>query len=700
MNFIKKHNEFKYYLLEKSIEVGDSLIHKLDKIKSPLSKKVKDFLKSNDISDKADIIEIDFDENDNKVFTIIDEKGGKRKLKFGKLLKYLGYDDFDKIKGYEIEDFILNFKKTDEFSNLKLRKGDDILKSYLCDNYDSKSYGYGGLSSSCMRFERSQKYLKIYTQNPDKVSCLTLFNPDNNKIRGRALIWKLDNGDYYMDRIYTSNDYKNVFLKYADKNNIDTYGDNPNDRITLTNKGEYDYYPYMDTFDYYTPDSGVLSHSDGEISLKSTDGSHSGDMVWSELYGEEIDRSESVYSEYLEDYIYRHDSVEVYTKVTGNPDNDETSYVSNNHYDENYIKIDYASDKYDNYIGEDVINHLSLKLENEDKYVLIDDESIYDDGLWGVYLKEESFDDWKDFDQYIFSKKVTYKEDDNYENYVPYDDIISIWNKDQQEIVIATKDDTIHPYDSEVYDDYDDTEDYVNLTLYSYSEVKEFTENLYLPKSFMGNEDKMVTSSMILSEKSPIYFNIKGDIKMKSDDTVNIHDGIYLTKKEIESTIKTPSGPKVFPPLSKGYMAIKYQSFKNFKNYFIENKIKPKGLEAKFLKSFNRGSILENQLMKVLDSKIEVFDTFKSMAKKTNDEIKELIDYISDNLDYSGLEFSSSLTSLFGFYDHIGDDENMRIFPFLNKGDKYLTKRQGKYFLYTANQIINFIQYNAFNDFT
>lgn len=698
MNFIRNQYNYKYYLLEKSIEVGDDLMKKLDSINSPLSKKVKEFLTSDEISDKADITKIEYDDTDNKVFTIVDEKGGERKLKFGKLLKYLGYGNFDKIKGYEIENFILNFKKSDESNNLQLRKGDDILKSYLCYNYDKLS-GYGGLGHSCMRFKRSQEYLKIYTENPDRVSCLTLINPDNNKVRGRSLIWKLDNGKYYMDRIYVSNnEFKSIFLEYAEKNNIET--SSPSDDVTLSNKKEYEFYPYMDTFIHYTPDTGVLSDVEGDLTLQSTTGGHSGDTVWSDRYHEDISRDEAVFSEYYSDFIYRHDAVEVYTTI--DPEDDtrsETSYVFDNQQNqfsgnsEDYHILDYASEKYSKYKGEDIINSLLVELEAGDIYVLEQDDDIYTHGEWGVFLIEEEFDDnASDFEVEWFSKEVTYKDDSYYGEHVPYSDVTSIWNKEENKIVIATHDNVLSfsfNRGQEVQSEYDSEEDYVEIEMISDIEIKKFTETIYLPESFFTDVDKL-----IFSNKSPVYKNIKGDMEIKDIDTIDIHDGVYLTKEEVEKyTVKTPSGPKVFPLLM---LPSKFNSFTEIKDYYIENKILPDKKMSKFFKSFNRGAILDKELMKIVDSGLQVFDFFKSAEDTHDKELMDLISYASKELDYDlSILHPSYLVSLVSFYDYNYSDDGkdgIKVFPFLNKGDKYLVKRYGKYVLYTANQISNFIQ--------
>src|SRR5690606_25234943 len=134
MKYIKRFNNTNwdnelYSLLEKKIAMGTNLKDKLKSLSGndTLAKKMLTFLDSDEIADKANISEIDYDKSDDKLLTIKDEKGNTRKFKFGKLLKYLGFD-VSKIKPYVVENFIMNFKKTTT-DNLKLVDGKDILKA-------------------------------------------------------------------------------------------------------------------------------------------------------------------------------------------------------------------------------------------------------------------------------------------------------------------------------------------------------------------------------------------------------------------------------------------------------------------------------------------------------------------------------------------------------------------------------------------
>jgi hypothetical protein len=253
-------------LIEREIEVGASLEKKLNNVNKPYADKLLRFLKSNEISDKTSIYAIDYSENDNKTLTAYYKEDGKdksRNYKVGKLLVSLGIN-LSEFKGYEIEDLISHLKKgtTDDF---RLVDGEEILWAYHCENYDE-----GETMGSCMRYAEAQKFLEIYTSNPDSVKCLVLINPKNNKVRGRALIWHTDADEFFMDTIYlTNNEYRNLFNQYAEEHGYKTY---TYSTVTL-DKVEFEHYPYMDTFKYLNMDDKTLmtEYDDEESTVKLED---------------------------------------------------------------------------------------------------------------------------------------------------------------------------------------------------------------------------------------------------------------------------------------------------------------------------------------------------------------------------------------------------------------------------------------------
>ena len=173
-------------------------------------------------------------------------------------------------------------------------KGEDIRKWYNTDNYQSKT---GQLGGSCMSYGSCQGYLDIYVENPDNVSLLIL-KSDNDKLIGRALLWKLDNGKRFVDRVYCHTDYDiKIFDKWAIDNDCIYRNSGNNNDISYYEKGvkiepdslevtldecRFDEYPYVDTLCYLDSDSCNLSNSPNQfdMELRDTEGK------WSEWYND------------------------------------------------------------------------------------------------------------------------------------------------------------------------------------------------------------------------------------------------------------------------------------------------------------------------------------------------------------------------------------------------------------------------------
>jgi hypothetical protein len=208
-------------------------------------------------------------------------------------------------KPKEIEEFVDKYKaalklKKEAFSRFEIVKGEDIRKWYLRNNYEKEE---GTLGSSCMRYEKCQKYLDIYVEN-DNVSLIILKSKtDNEKIIGRAILWdatlvnkpnETDDADIkFMDRIYIIDSADTeFFIQFAIKNGFyykkrQDYSTTPlifnnielSDNESLievsVNSVDYNYYPYMDTVKFYTEASGILTNDDDmsyDYELTSTDG--------------------------------------------------------------------------------------------------------------------------------------------------------------------------------------------------------------------------------------------------------------------------------------------------------------------------------------------------------------------------------------------------------------------------------------------
>lgn len=191
----------------------------------------------------------------------------KTKVRFGRFLNAFLEAIGSKYTSATIEKFVNLFQSEVELENnamsfFKLVKGNEIKKWYHHRNYASNS---GQLGNSCMRYDKCQSYFDIYTRNSDV--CQLLIYEKDDKLLGRALVWTLDNGKRYMDRIYTIKDNIDIFfIRWADENNV-SYSSTEQMKVNLSINWDIDFiidenieFPYMDTFKYYKPDESYLTN--------------------------------------------------------------------------------------------------------------------------------------------------------------------------------------------------------------------------------------------------------------------------------------------------------------------------------------------------------------------------------------------------------------------------------------------------------
>lgn len=247
-----------------------------------------------------------------------------------------------KYNSKQIEEFINQFKAALEKSgeHFDLVEAEDIEHWYSYENYKEMS---GTLGNSCMA--KKSDLFDIYMQNQDACKMLILLEDD--KLIGRALIWKLNSvktgrkdfegaPEYFMDRQYTIKESDvQKFRNYAKAQGwaYKSYN-NHHSFTTLTINGEeknlnltvkvaakrYNRYPYMDTFRRYNPETGILYNDDensadyeGCYLLDDTGGGYTEieGGVYSEWHDRTIPEDEAVYSDYLDTYILRDYAVEV-----------------------------------------------------------------------------------------------------------------------------------------------------------------------------------------------------------------------------------------------------------------------------------------------------------------------------------------------------------------------------------------------------
>lgn len=209
-------------------------------------------------------------------------------------LRKLNFEFTDK----EIEEFVNKYKayiriKNDIFSRFHEVSGEQIKEYYREENYQR---GGGSLNNSCMRHEKCQPYLDIYSKNPEVCKLIILESDDEDDlISGRALLWTDTKGRKIMDRVYVSDSSLiELFIKYAIKNNYlykqeqDFYADTflVKDNKVLSkeeskvviklNDLKYSKYPYIDTFKNYYYEENILTNFyinkaiANELGIKST----------------------------------------------------------------------------------------------------------------------------------------------------------------------------------------------------------------------------------------------------------------------------------------------------------------------------------------------------------------------------------------------------------------------------------------------
>lgn len=205
----------------------------------------------------------------------------RNSIKIGRIARSIVEASGEKVTDKEIETFVNLFKShfdvlNNSLGRFELITGEDIAHWYNHENYYAER---SSLGSSCMARVPSN-FFNLYTENPKVISLLILYAEGgkikegkytHHKICGRALVWKTNEGDIFMDRIYTNFDNDiDLFKQYAQVNNFwyktrqETNNDftstdgkarkNPVYTVTLE-KAKFKNYPYLDTMKYLNSDS-------------------------------------------------------------------------------------------------------------------------------------------------------------------------------------------------------------------------------------------------------------------------------------------------------------------------------------------------------------------------------------------------------------------------------------------------------------
>jgi len=208
-----------------------------------------------------------------------------------------------------------------------LRPASEIVYVY-CDMIRHES---GRLDDSCMNGDH--EFLKFYTKQKC-LQILTLQDKDD-MLCGRALVWEISEGVYFMDRVYTSQDeLDELFIEYAAKNKwwrkdrytTYSYKDrwiNPTSgldeiihvRVPVDSNGLY--FPYIDTFSYGGVDYLTNKYDEGanRYQYTETNGNRQDkEQVWDKLNDEYIYRANARYITrgiYRGAYIPEDESIQV-----------------------------------------------------------------------------------------------------------------------------------------------------------------------------------------------------------------------------------------------------------------------------------------------------------------------------------------------------------------------------------------------------
>jgi hypothetical protein len=248
-----------------------------------------------------------YSDTEKKLYTT-----NRNPIRIGRLVNSIMTAAKQPVTPKQVEDFSNAYKSAWDMMNDAFMKFDVVSGYAIARWYDESSYESDDstLGSSCMRYDTCSEYFGIYTENSDVVKLVILYSEKggsikdgkfiSNYIKGRALLWKTNQGDMFMDRIYTNNDSDvELFKQFAEKNGWWCKRNQNSGNSFTAQKGssfkdptytvdlkwaDHEYYPYVDTLSYLKlneidsrDDSGILSNDPDIITpqyeLRDTEGS-------------------------------------------------------------------------------------------------------------------------------------------------------------------------------------------------------------------------------------------------------------------------------------------------------------------------------------------------------------------------------------------------------------------------------------------
>jgi len=317
----------------------------LYKINDGVSKFIMSLEENNDYTFQFSFLDITEDESTisflqaNKYNELPKERGNgdiawscnsRNEIRVGRLINKIA----PFFKPFEIEKWVNAFKAEykNALKNIKFKviEGNDIIKFYNGKRY---ARGNGSLNKSCMRHDQCAEWMDLYIKNSDKIKMLVLFEGSKDIIGGRALLWKLDEpaDTWLLDRIYVKEDSDAIlFKKHAEKNgwlykSAQTFdavkvvkaGDDVCIDMRVHVRGDYRYFPYIDTLLFFNKKDKYLTNIEEEyntipdmIKLREINGQDSGNenFVFDALNGEFINVEDSHFCFYGDGYTHKNNA--------------------------------------------------------------------------------------------------------------------------------------------------------------------------------------------------------------------------------------------------------------------------------------------------------------------------------------------------------------------------------------------------------
>jgi len=497
---------------ETSIVLSDRLHNLIKNIHHPIAKRLEDYESANFKGDKATLIDFDDKNFGNFTYTVpgklidyiekeqpdstdlLDNADYLRQIgrnipdlwtkyrspiSIGKLIGKLFPGEYkpalekDKEGNYtnegrDIESFtnlvkVEREETTESMDRFKIVEGEDIVKYYLVDNYDSNSLG-SGLGGSCMKGRQCSDYIGFYAKNNGVRLVIFMSEEEEDKIMGRALLWNIAEIDEeevdreFMDRIYYIYETDmNLFMEFARRNGwlykryqdmnestsiIDTTtGKESRLRLkTVSTFEEHGTYPFMDTMKYYHYNDNFLTNSDwyGKDQvyyLESTHGDYD-DLsgIYVEYYGDVISEDELTYCQLGDEYRRDEDA----TWINSLGEYATEKYIENNlvwsEREGDYLDMEsaYFSEYHGDYLSEnDAIQVYENGAASEE-----DIEDVYD----GDYDYRSQDDIGKNVIEYEDEERGTLYFDEDDEEYFEHVESIltgqellahKVWDKDR-----------------------------------------------------------------------------------------------------------------------------------------------------------------------------------------------------------------------------------------------------------------------------